>query len=352
MLNKKERVRGFTLIELLVVIAIIGILSGVIIVSLSGAQNSAKDSCIKKDMDQLRSAAHIQNLIAGSYADFQTLSDDVILILDDIDDNGGEAVISKNGSSFCVTSILNSNDDLWCIDSSGYVGIGGCLSYSCDYASGVGTGGGSGGGTPWACGDSITDARDGTTNTYTTVSIGDQCWIAENLKYLPSVVGPGTISTSDAYYYVYDYDGISTDDARISTNYPISGVLYNWTAAITACPTDWHLPTDGEWKNLETYLGMNEAQVDATGMRGTDEGAKLSSYAAGGTNSSGFSAILGGYLSGSGSWYGITTDMLFLTATESSTEAAYFRNLDIWNGGVYRGTYNKGGAFSLRCVKD
>ncbi|MDD5569280.1 MAG: type II secretion system protein, partial [Candidatus Pacebacteria bacterium] len=53
--NKK----GFTLIELLVVIAIIGILSGLIIVSMSGAQNSAKDARVKATLDQIRTAAEV-----------------------------------------------------------------------------------------------------------------------------------------------------------------------------------------------------------------------------------------------------------------------------------------------------
>jgi len=338
------------------------VLSGVIIISLSGAQNSAKDTRIKMGMDQLRSAAKIQNIVAGSYLNFHTLSNDVELILDDIADQGGNAEssvsVNVDGSSFCVTSILNSNNDLWCVDSSGYVGVGGCLNYSCDYSSGVGAGGGSGGGTPWACGDSITDARDGTTNTYATVLIDSQCWMAENLKYLPSVVGPGTRATDTAYYYVYNYDGTSTDDARSSANYSAKGVLYNWTAATTACPTGWHLPTHDEWTALERAVCTSGTcatdfpyDTTTTGMRGTDEGAKLSNDAAGGTNSSGFSAILGGYLSGSGSWYGITTDIIFSTATEVSSQL-FFRNIDIFNGGVYRGKYDKDGAFSVRCLKD
>jgi len=62
-MNKK----GFTLIELLVVIAIIGILSGLIIVSLSGAQSQARDARIKSALDQLRAQAEIYKSINGTY---------------------------------------------------------------------------------------------------------------------------------------------------------------------------------------------------------------------------------------------------------------------------------------------
>ena len=56
-----------------------------------------------------------------------------------------------------------------------------------------------------AAGDTFTDSRD--SNVYKTVTIGNQTWMAENLKYLPSVVGPGTWSETHVYYYVNGYDG-------------------------------------------------------------------------------------------------------------------------------------------------
>lgn len=100
--------------------------------------------------------------------------------------------------------------------------------------------------------------------TYTTVEIGNQTWMAENLKYLPSVVAAGTESDTSPCYYVYDYNGTDVSVAKATDNYKTYGVLYNWTAAQNACPPGWHLPTDTEWRNLETYLSENGYKYDGT----------------------------------------------------------------------------------------
>ena len=102
------------------------------------------------------------------------------------------------------------------------------------------------------CGENYIDLRD--SNIYPTVQIGNQCWMKKNLAYLPSVVGPGTGSATTPYYYVYDYNGTSVSAAKATTNYTTYGVLYNWPAANTACPTGWHLPTDAEFNILEKYV--------------------------------------------------------------------------------------------------
>ena len=117
-----------------------------------------------------------------------------------------------------------------------------------------------------AAGLGFRDERDG--NFYRMVTIGQQTWMAENLKYLPSVVGPDTISYSNPYYYVYDYDGTDVNVAKASENYKTYGVLYNWPAAMNGessseenpsgvqgvCPTGWHLPSYAEWRQLDVAL--------------------------------------------------------------------------------------------------
>ena len=126
--------KGFTLIELLVVIAIIGILSGTVIVSMSGAQDSAKNARIKSGMDQLRSAAEVYRLLHSTYDNF-TGSGDGALIVADISTEGGTLTPTFGGTTiYCMSSPLNGTGaGFYCMDSTGKVGITACdtTSHTC-----------------------------------------------------------------------------------------------------------------------------------------------------------------------------------------------------------------------------
>ena len=141
---------------------------------------------------------------------------------------------------------------------------------------------------------------------YATVQIGGQCWFAENLRNanyndgsaIPSGLDNATwSSTTDGAVTVYDEGG-----ANEASNLADYGRLYNWHAVNTGnlCPSGWHVPTDAEWTTLEMALGMSESEANSTGYRGTDQGTQMKSSpsdnpAWDGTNTSGFSALAGGY---------------------------------------------------------
>ncbi len=218
----------------------------------------------------------------------------------------------------------------------------------------------------------FTDSRDG--YTYQTVQIGSQTWMAENLKYLPSVVGPGTGSNSEAYCYVYGYDGTSISAAKATENYATYGVLYNWTAAMNGaessdanpsgvqgiCPDGWHLPSDAEWKQLEMYLGMSETDVNSTGWRGTVEGGKLKEAGtthwadpnAGANNESGFTALPGGYRYSNGYFNDFRYYGSWWSSTEYDTTNAWPRYLYYSGSSVDRDYDLKSMGFSVRCLRD
>ncbi len=151
-----QKTKGFTLIELLVVIAIIGILSGLIIVAMGGATNSAKDARIKSEMDQLRSTAEIFKINNTYYnnsatavgaaavltacqssnaTDFMGGSDGVKLCTDIQLQNSNGLVIAINDntattSKYCIQKILSDASTKWCVDSSGNNGV---TAGSCDW---------------------------------------------------------------------------------------------------------------------------------------------------------------------------------------------------------------------------
>ena len=221
----------------------------------------------------------------------------------------------------------------------------------------------------------FTDSRDG--HVYKTVTIGSQVWMAENLAYLPAV-NPGSTGAedegkhNDPFYYVNDYDGTDVLVAKETTNYKNYGVLYNLTAAMTACPGGWHLPSDAEWKQLELYLGMPQEQLDLVGHRGEEanvgmklreEGTSHWNYLIAGTyNESGFTALPGGERNYNDSFYGPGHEGYWWCSREGL--AGYPDNgcvrilFDAYRG-VCRDydTGYGGGAlmlngYSVRCIKD
>ncbi len=205
------------------------------------------------------------------------------------------------------------------------------------------------------------DSRDG--KKYKYIELGTQIWMAENLAYLPSVNSPSNESSTDPRYYVDAYDGTSVDDAKLTNNYDNYGVLYNWLAATTSCPTGWHLPSDDEWKVLELYLGMSQEEADEIGCleRGSNEGSQLAGglllWEAGplktdiAFNSSGFEALPGGfYYMGSfsgtgryGKWWSNT-----ISYSRVIDRALYYNNTHSGRGD---GSHKEYG-YSVRCIKD
>ena len=207
----------------------------------------------------------------------------------------------------------------------------------------------------------FTDSRDG--NEYNWVQIGDQVWMAENLKYLPSVVGPGTGSQTTPHYYVYGYNGTNVADAKATDNYATYGVLYNWTAAMDGeassttnpsgiqgvCPAGWHLPSDAEWTELTDYLGGTS---DAGGKLKETGTTHWNSPNTGATNETGFTALPGGYRNFNGTFNYFGYNGNWWSATENSTHGAWYRNMYFNFSNVYRNFVNKELGFSVRCLRD
>jgi len=219
-------------------------------------------------------------------------------------------------------------------------------------------------------------------NIYNTVSIGAQCWTKENLRVssyndgtlIPIVTsGWGVLTTGRRSWFDND-----------STNNEIPyGNLYNWYAAkgiVTSggtpdptkniCPAGWHVPTDSDWNKLVKFLDSSADTSSTSLVQSTTAGSKMKStiystdYNAnwyddsGTTNSSGFSALPGGYRFGD-SFGNKRFHAYFWSATEIANDltSAWFRYLYYYDVGVGRGNSNdvsdvKSVGASIRCLKD
>lgn len=131
MIRKEQKQKGFTLIELLVVIAIIGILSGTVIVSMSGTQGAAQNSRIKSSLGQLRTATEVYKFskTSPSYDNVNMWANGPINdLLGDIKiQNGGTDVVKgATASTWCASSILRDSTDHWCVSNTGFIGESEC----------------------------------------------------------------------------------------------------------------------------------------------------------------------------------------------------------------------------------
>jgi uncharacterized protein (TIGR02145 family) len=142
------------------------------------------------------------------------------------------------------------------------------------------------------------------------------------------------------------------------------GKLYNWYAVADSrglCPSGWHVPTDDEWKTLETSLGMLAGELNNTGGRGVNQnvGGKLKSVSAqwlgtntGATNESSFEALPGGYRYFDGSYLFKGNSGYWWTSSENSSSSAWYRNLKSSNAGSFRSNDFKTVGNSVRCIQD
>lgn len=207
----------------------------------------------------------------------------------------------------------------------------------------------------------FTDSRD--QRVYKWVKIGDQIWMAENLAYLPNVSPPSVESVSDPIYYVYDYNGTNLFEAKATENYSCYGVLYNWPAAKTACPAGWHLPAYEEWTALSDFLIKNGYGFGGSGpdiAKALAAKTNWNNFSVAGSlgfelatnDSSGFSALPGGYRYGGGTFYYLDYHGVWWTSTENNYYSSMACYLYFNSAFLNQDNDYKQYGFSVRCVKD
>lgn len=221
-----------------------------------------------------------------------------------------------------------------------------------------------------------TDGKTGTVtdfegNVYKIVKIGEQWWMAENLKTTKYKDGEAILNVDDdaalTDRYAPTYCWYDNDEATNKNKY---GALYNWYTVNTGklAPEGWHVSTDEEWDTLTSYLIANGYNYD-----GSTTGNKIAksmalttgwaSYTEPGTvgnadypekrNATGFSALPGG---GRGLTTGLFTGVgaygFWWGSTEVSDAYAWGRNMFYTSAIVGRHAEDKRLNISIRCVRD
>ncbi|MBK8504166.1 MAG: fibrobacter succinogenes major paralogous domain-containing protein [Saprospiraceae bacterium] len=209
--------------------------------------------------------------------------------------------------------------------------------------------------TSGTCGG-LTFVSDVDANRYRVVAIGTQCWTTENLRVqnfndgspiplIPVATDWATITTPPYSWY---------NDNMMINAVPF-GALYNWYAVDTAsngnkniCPFGWHMPTEQDYQELINYLGGESVAGIDLKEAGNVHFLTNNETA---TNLSGFTAIPGGYRTGTSFYEKGYYAQYWTVAAHNATQAKF---VDIEYDGEYAdiANQNKNRGNSVRCVKD
>jgi len=205
-------------------------------------------------------------------------------------------------------------------------------------------------------------------NTYVTVKIGSQWWMAENLKTtkysnntpIENPTGNTAWENNTLGAYVWYSNAIG--------NKHLYGALYNWHAVNNTnglCPAGWHVPTDAEWTTLiayidpgarpdpDDYIQSNSAGGRLKSMRTSpDAHPRWNSPNLGASNIFDFSGLPGGSRGTNGVFYNIGFYGFWWSSTEYYTSGAWYRYLHYGDGDVVRFNHAKTNGFSVRCLRD
>ena len=203
-------------------------------------------------------------------------------------------------------------------------------------------------------------------NVYKTIKIGNQVWMAENLKTTRYRNGEAISNIKDATAWEALTTGAWCEYNNLGINGIKYGHLYNWYAVAdprNISPEGWHIPTDAEWAELESYLIANGGNFDGTisenkigkSLAATTDWISHTTIGIIGSdltknNSSGFSALPAGLRENTFKY--LTTYCFWWSSTENSTNFAGRSFLYSYNSTLTRNYGHKSYGYSVRCVKD
>ncbi|MDR2553883.1 MAG: hypothetical protein LBC64_00515 [Fibromonadaceae bacterium] len=199
--------------------------------------------------------------------------------------------------------------------------------------------------------------------TYRTVEIGTQTWMAENLNYNASggkCYGEGELSAEEYSDHI-EYGPPLYSPAEIQANCDKYGRLYDWSTAMAGsassnenpsgvkgiCPDGWHLPSNAEWSEL-----VNDIQIQSNAPI-SDRDLKSQDWPPDGTDTYGFAALPGGIGSPDGRFDGVGTLYYSVGRWWSASESYFY--IEYGAIGIYYKSVDdkgKGYLYSVRCLQD
>ena len=194
--------------------------------------------------------------------------------------------------------------------------------------------------------------KDSDGNVYTSVTIGTQVWMVENLK--TTKLNDGSTIT-----YITDdneWDKLITpgfgwwDNDKANYKDPY-GAYYNWETVKSGklCPSGWHVPSDTEWAKLISYLGGENVAGGKLKETGT---AHWESPNTGATNETGFTLVGGGFRNWYGSYTDFGTSSVLWSSTEYDAEQAWAVWCSNWSTEAGRAYIHKTAGYNVRCLKN
>lgn len=194
-------------------------------------------------------------------------------------------------------------------------------------------------------------------NVYQTVKIGDQIWMAENLKTMHYMNGEAINNITDATLWKNATEGAWCDNPEVTDYAKTFGHLYNWYAVNDSRKLlleGWHVATDSDWAVLVESLGgetVAGGQLKETGTAHWDN------PNTGSTNSSGFTALPAGYRGtniNTVAYFDVGVASSFWTATQYDVNSAgaWERYIYVNDNQLQKDAILKYYGFSVRCVKD
>ena len=197
--------------------------------------------------------------------------------------------------------------------------------------------------------DPVTDIEG---NSYKTERIGDQIWMAENLKTSTFSDGIEIPVVPDAI----DWNELTTPghcwyDNDETANKEIYGALYNYYAVNSGklCPAGWHVPTRDEWQQLRDDLGDTITGGGELKEEGTEHWKTPNT---GAVNSTGFTALPAGIRYFEGTFNSVTFFTSFWSSTESDINKGWYLSLYYSDAVALINSISKKDGFSVRCLKD